>query len=108
MLQEIMIIRIHPTGERQWGQRVSSARVAFEESSGGLAVKDPVLSLLWLRSLLWHGFQPWTKNFHMPQALPEKKKKKGVVFDNYAEISKMTGSHPGIDEVMSLPERTIL
>ena len=24
-------------------------------------VKDPVLSLQWLRSLPWHGFDPWLK-----------------------------------------------
>ena len=39
-------------------------------------VKDLALSLQKLRSLLWHGFIPWPKNFHMPQALKKKKKKK--------------------------------
>ena len=29
-------------------------------------VKDPVLLLLWFRLLLWHGFHPWSGNFHMP------------------------------------------
>ena len=38
-------------------------------------VKDPVLSLQWLRLLLWHGFDPWPRNFYMPQVWPEKKKK---------------------------------
>ena len=38
-------------------------------------VKDPVLSLQQLRSLLWHGFDPWPGNVHMPQLQPEKKKK---------------------------------
>ena len=37
-------------------------------------VKDPALSLLW--SLLWHGFNPWSENFHMLWAQPKKKKKK--------------------------------
>ena len=34
----------------------------------GLAqwVKDPALSLQWLRLLLWHGFDPWPRNFHVP------------------------------------------
>ena len=27
-------------------------------------VKDPALSLLRLRSLLWHGFDPWSRNLH--------------------------------------------
>ena len=29
-------------------------------------VKDAALSLLWLRPLLWQGFDPWPGNFHMP------------------------------------------
>ena len=29
-------------------------------------VKDPVLLLQRLGSLLWHGFDPWPGNFHMP------------------------------------------
>ena len=28
-------------------------------------VKDSALSLLWLRSLLWHRFDPWPGNFRM-------------------------------------------
>ena len=38
-------------------------------------VKDPVLSLLWLRSLLWHRFDPWPQNFCIPQVKQKKKKK---------------------------------
>ena len=37
-------------------------------------VKDPRLSLLWLRSLQWHGFDPWPGNFCMPWAWPKKGK----------------------------------
>ena len=37
-------------------------------------VKDPVLSLQWLRLLLWLGFDPRPRNFHVPQAWPEKPK----------------------------------
>ena len=33
-------------------------------------VKDPA----WL--LLWHGFDPWSRNFHMPKSWLKKKKKK--------------------------------
>ena len=47
------------------------------EFPGGLAVKDPVLSLLWLWSLLWHRFNFWSRNFWMPQAQPKKKKEAG-------------------------------
>ena len=35
-------------------------------------VKDLVLSLQWLRSLLWHGFSPWPGNFHMLRVQPKK------------------------------------
>ena len=35
-------------------------------------VKDPALSLQWLWLLLWHGFDPWPRNFHMPWAQPKK------------------------------------
>ena len=28
-------------------------------------VKDPVLSLQWLRSLLWHGFDSWPRDLYM-------------------------------------------
>ena len=35
-------------------------------------VKDPALSLLWLRSLRWCGFSPWLRKFHMPRAQPKR------------------------------------
>ena len=38
-------------------------------------VKDMALSLEWLGSLLWLGFDPWPRNFHVSQAWPKKKKK---------------------------------
>ena len=39
-------------------------------------VKDPALSLQWLRSLLWFRFDPWPRNFCLPQVQPKNKKKK--------------------------------
>lgn len=39
-------------------------------------VKDPVLSLLQLGSLLWCRFHPWPRNY-VQRAWPKKKKKKG-------------------------------
>ena len=38
-------------------------------------VKDLVLSMQQLGLLLWHKFDPWPRNFHMPQVWPKKKKK---------------------------------
>ena len=40
-------------------------------------VKDPVLSLLWLWSRLWHRFDPWPKNFRMPRVQPETSRRWG-------------------------------
>ena len=47
-------------------------------------VKDPALSLQWLRSLLWHGFHLWLGNFHMSWAWPKTKEKKRVVLNNFS------------------------
>ena len=38
-------------------------------------VKDPSLWMQWLGSLLWHGFESWSGNFHMPQARPKQTKR---------------------------------
>ena len=51
-------------------------------------VKDLALSLLWLLSLLWHGFNPWSGNFPTPRQKPKEKKKKS----NY-----MTAKWPGLE-----------
>ena len=37
-------------------------------------VKDPVLSLQWIRVLLWRGFKAWRRNLHMPWVWQKKKK----------------------------------
>ena len=37
-------------------------------------VKDEALSLQWLGSLLWHGFDPSPGNFHKSSAQPKKKR----------------------------------
>ena len=41
-------------------------------------VKDPMLSLQQLGSLLWHGFSLWPGNFHMPAVQPKIKIKKKI------------------------------
>ena len=42
---------------------------------GGIVAKNPELSLKQPGSLLWLGFDPWPRKFHMPQVQPKKKKK---------------------------------
>ena len=51
-------------------------------------VKDPALSLQWLRSLLWSGFSPWPMTFHMPQVWTKKWKKKKKKKKNYLYFSE--------------------
>ena len=51
-------------------------------------VRDLVLSLQWLESLLWHGFDSWPRNFHIPWVQPKKKrkeKKKNYYFTSASE-----------------------
>ena len=42
------------------------------EFPSSLVVKDPALSLLWFKSLLWCGFDPWPGNFYMPHSQTNK------------------------------------
>ena len=48
-------------------------KCSFKSSLTAQWVKDPVLSLQQLGSLLGCGFDPWPRNFHMLQTWPEKK-----------------------------------
>ena len=52
-------------------------------------VKDPVLSLLWLKSLMWHRFNPWPqKLLHVGGTAKKKKKKKR---NNTASLKRTCG-----------------
>ena len=53
---------------------LQSFKILYLSSLVDQQVKDPALALLWLRSPLWHGFNPWTGKFHMPWAWPKDKK----------------------------------
>ena len=46
--------------------------MCFQSSLVAQWVEELVLSLLWLRSLLWHGFDPWPRE--CPHAVGEAKK----------------------------------
>ena len=48
-----------------------------------LQVKDPALSLLWLRWLPWCGFNSWPRNFCMLRACPCPQKR-GKKKENYS------------------------
>ena len=51
-------------------------KMKWRESRVVQWVRDPVLSLQWLGSLLWHGLDPWPGNFCVLWARTKKKKKK--------------------------------
>ena len=59
----------------------------IEEGVKTQQVKDLALSLQHLGSLLWHEFNPWSGNFHMPQAGP--KKKKNLYIHIYIKLYKI-------------------
>ena len=66
-------------------------------------VKDLVLSLQWLRSLVWRRFDPWTGNFHMLLVLQKwgggEEERKG----SFSWESRMKGQYLGKMEAPVLP-----
>ena len=46
------------------------------ESGPGTWVKDLALPQLWCRWQWWLRFDPWPRNFHIPQVQGEKKKRR--------------------------------
>ena len=58
------------------GDLVTFSKTLYQSSLVVQQVKDQALPLLQLLLLLWHGFDPWPENFHMPwqsQKINEKK-----------------------------------
>ena len=69
-------------------------------------VKNPVLSLQWLGSLLWHMFNPWLGNFHILWACGNKTKQNKNKNKNTKKLSPVTSCwdscnflHPWSDQV---------
>ena len=60
-------------------------------------VRDLLLSLLGLESLLWLGLDPWLRNFCMPCVWQKKKKEKKF---------RYTGDHGGLNTEQQLCEDT--
>lgn len=59
-------------GKAKFGRRGKKGQLgSFLVAQWG---KYPVLSLQWLESLLWCGFNPGLGNFHMPRVWPKKGK----------------------------------
>ena len=68
-------VHLHPDWILQAPSRkLLSTEGFFWEFPGGLVLKDPALSLLWLRSLPQCGFNPWLRNFRMPWQGQKKKR----------------------------------
>ena len=57
--------RVLMMGGRHINQRDRTE--ARGSSPVGQQAKDPALSLQQLKLLLWHRFDSWPKNFHMPR-----------------------------------------
>ena len=74
----------------------SSEQVPPLSGSSPLAqwVKDLVLSLLWLRSLLWRRFDPWLRNFHIPPGQPKNRKEKEEEGEEEKKMSPMSDRGP--------------
>ena len=66
-----------------------------------LSVKDPVFSVLWLGSLLWHGIHPWPGDSCMPRAQSKKRKKKESQFQ-LKLVEKQALVDPGVEVSLEL------
>lgn len=55
--------------------------------------KDPVLSFQQLELLLWHGFDAWPQNCHMPHARGTAKQTKKPTFSDFTESTKRRKHH---------------
>ena len=71
-------------------------------------VKYLVLSLQWLRSQLGLRFNPWPRNFHMPQVQPIKKKKEKRKKKKSSLFFVFLGPHPQHMEVPRLEVKSEL
>ena len=61
---------------RYWYYSYQIRKLGTGSSLVAQQVKDLVLSLQQLGSLLWCGFDPWPRNFHMSREQPKEKEKK--------------------------------
>ena len=66
-------------------------------------VKDSALSQQPLGSLLWRGFSPWPRNFHILQAWPKKeKRKKGMYLGETQELTDTTPDELTEEDLMRM------
>ena len=69
-------------------------------------VKDPMLSLQQLGSLLWGRFDPWPGSFHMPWVRPKDKNKErggGMLEQFLGWVLLVSGPSPGKEGAPHLP-----
>ena len=62
--------------------------VSAQEFLVAQRIRDLALSLLWLRSLLWHRVEPWYRYICMPKVQPKKKKKSQLRFHLHCDASR--------------------
>ena len=73
---EVSVTAAGPGWERQANIQGANHKKHTHRSSFSVQqVKDPVLSLQQLGSLLWHGFDLWPRNFHMAWVCQKKTNK---------------------------------
>ena len=66
-------IKVRERGKKRKGKQ-KTAKV--QSSHVTQRVKDPPLSLQWLKSLMWHRLNPWLGNFCIPWIWPKTKQNK--------------------------------
>ena len=87
-------------------------KTTMRSSLAAQLIGDPVSSLQWLGSLLWHGFDPWPRSFHMPQAWPKTKNKQNPMMRYHLTpvrmaIIKKNTTNVGKDEEKREPLHTV-
>ena len=77
-----------------WATTRTPLHFFFNYKNLALFVKDPALSPQQLRLLLWHRFDPWPGNFHMPWVWLKKPKNKAHAHTNNIALFVLRAAFP--------------